>query len=118
MKTIVRLLDPQLQEPHVIAAMIQQYCRRLHRGAVTCDECKALEEYVTLKISHCRSGRHKTACLYCDSPCMSDAKRLQLKHVITWSLDRIGWREPSIMLKYHWMSACHRHQQLDALQDS
>ncbi len=91
-----------------MSGMIQQYCRRLHRGAVICEECQSLVNYIEQKIALCRSGKQKSACLQCTNTCLSDAQRLKLKHVMTWSVDRVGWKEPTMMIKYHWLSACRR----------
>ncbi|WP_413112054.1 nitrous oxide-stimulated promoter family protein [Thaumasiovibrio sp. DFM-14] len=108
MKTIMHFINPQYQEPLVVKKMVQQYCQRIHRGAVLCDDCQVLIGYIGKKIGACRSGEKKSCCLQCKKTCLSDAQRLKLKHIMTWSVERVGWREPSMMLKYHWLTSRQR----------
>nr|WP_159063682.1 nitrous oxide-stimulated promoter family protein [Thaumasiovibrio occultus] len=98
----MRLIEPHHQQPDVLIEMVQSYCSRVHRGAVTCADCQELAELITHKMINCQAGKEKKCCTQCDSRCFSDAQRLQLKHIKTWSIEKIGWKKPGMMLRYHW----------------
>ncbi|WP_332308711.1 nitrous oxide-stimulated promoter family protein [Photobacterium marinum] len=90
----------QQRELDTAKAMIRLYCKTLHRGAVICPECEGLIEYVESRVAACRLGEDKPNCLNCKSQCYHPAKRLQLTHVLRWSMPKFAWRRPWQALQF------------------
>lgn len=88
------------RELDTVTAMIRLYCKTLHRGAITCPECESLLAYVESRMVNCRISDEKPTCLQCQGHCYQSAKRLQIMHVVRWSLPRFMWRHPVKALQF------------------
>ena len=81
-------------------AMIRLYCKTLHRGAVVCPDCEELIAYVENRMENCRLGNEKPNCSQCQCHCYQPAKRLELAHVIRWTMPKFTWRNPVQALQF------------------
>jgi hypothetical protein len=100
--------SPQLskrlaRERDTMAAMIEVYCRGLHRSrAEPCPECCELLAYAERRIARCPFHDDKPPCAKCPIHCYQPRIREQIKAVMRYAGPRMILRHPVFALR-HWL---------------
>ena len=78
-------------EQRTVRRMIEIYCQHKHgnrdrEGTDTlCGECQELLDYAMLRLSHCKYGEDKPACVNCPIHCYKPDKRREIAQVMRHS---------------------------------
>ncbi len=90
------------REREVVTQMIAVYCRGNHgtaRGQL-CDECAALTEYASTRISRCPFMATKTFCSQCKVHCYAPAQRQAIKDVMRYAGPRMLLKHPAMTIHH------------------
>lgn len=92
------------REMKTVSQMIALYCEGNHEsdkrdqvsycGEAVCAECKALDEYATMRTQRCRNMATKTSCDQCENHCYSPAMREAVRAVMRYSGPRMLKKHP------------------------
>jgi len=80
--------------------MINLYCRKKHRTAQLCEECRLLMKYAIERLSKCPFGDDKGKCANCSIHCYKPDLRLKIKAVMRFSGPRMFLYHPIDLIKH------------------
>lgn len=96
------------REQRTVETMISLYCRRKHRsrnaagGDILCDDCKALADYATGRLTRCRIKRERgCTCQQCPVHCYSSDMRHRIREVMRTAGPLMLFMHPAMTLR-HW----------------
>lgn len=70
--------------------MIRLYCNRQHRsGRRLCNDCSRLNDYARERLSKCKFGDNKPACVDCTIHCYQAEMRAKIREVMRYSGPRM-----------------------------
>ena len=90
------------REREVVTQMISVYCRGNHgtaRGQL-CEDCTALTEYASTRISRCPFMATKTFCSQCRVHCYAPAQRQAIKDVMRYAGPRMLLHHPVMTVRH------------------
>ena len=87
-------------EKRTITAMIQIYCRSVHKSKRLCGRCRDLKEYALKRIDKCVYGVDKPACKHCPVHCYSPMMREEIKKVMQQAGPAMAFRHPVLSVKH------------------
>ena len=90
------------REREVVTQMISVYCHGNHgtaRGQL-CEDCRALTEYASTRISRCPFMATKTFCSQCRVHCYAPAQRQAIKDVMRYAGPRMLLHHPVMTVRH------------------
>lgn len=87
-------------EKIIVDHMISLYCRKKHKNKTLCDDCEALKNYATERLSKCPFGDEKGACKDCKVHCYNKDMRERIREVMRFSGPRMFIYHPLECVKY------------------
>lgn len=88
------------REKITVRHMIELWCHKHHNQSGLCEECKALLDYATARLEHCRFGNEKTKCHKCPVHCYKPEMRAKIREVMRYSGPRMILHHPVEALCY------------------
>lgn len=83
------------RELNTVKTMIRIYCKTNHKGKETpCNECSALEKYVTERIDNCPFNDDKPTCDTCTVHCYKKDKREEIRRIMRFAGPRMTYLHP------------------------
>jgi hypothetical protein len=81
-------------EKIIVDHMISLYCCKKHKNKTLCDDCEALKNYATERLSKCPFGDEKAACKDCKVHCYNKDMRERIREVMRFSGPRMFFYYP------------------------
>ncbi|WP_042454924.1 nitrous oxide-stimulated promoter family protein [Neobacillus dielmonensis] len=92
---------PNIQkEKEIVKEMIELYCRKNHHRDKLCKNCQDLKSYAVLRLSLCRYGEGKSACMYCHIHCFKTKYREEMRDVMSYSWPWMFLYHPFFSIKH------------------
>ena len=89
------------EERHTVGLMIALYCGAHHKTSGTlCDGCRALFDYASARLMHCRFGKDKPVCNKCRVHCYKPEMRERICEVMRYAGPRMLFRHPVAAVKH------------------
>ena len=88
------------QERATVQAMIQIYCRGLHKSEDLCEECSSLWDYAEERLSKCPFGIEKPTCQNCTVHCYKSEMRQQIREIMRYAGPRMIWHHPVMAIRH------------------
>jgi len=95
--------DPLQREKKTLLAMLEIYCRNLHRpqrGRRLCPECTELWEYARRRLDKCPFGPDKGPCSKCHIHCYKPQMRRRIQQVMRYSGPKMLTRHPVMAVRH------------------
>jgi hypothetical protein len=88
------------KEARTVEAMVRIWCADRHGGTALCEECAALLEYTSTRVSRCPHGEHKPACKDCAIHCFREPQRGDMQQVMRYAGPRMAKKHPLMALQH------------------
>lgn len=83
-----------------IEAMVNIYCRQLHKTDSMCIECKDFLNYANERLDRCPYGQQKPTCNKCPIHCYKPEKREQARTIMRYAGPRMLIHHPILAIKH------------------
>jgi hypothetical protein len=88
-------------EKKTVSAMVDLYCQGLHgKKQGLCGDCADLLDYSLSRLTHCKFGNKKPACVKCKIHCYNEEQRKKIRAIMRYSGPRLLFRHPVLTIRH------------------
>lgn len=88
------------QEKRIVAQMIRLFCKKKHRQADLCPDCREVLSYSMDRSDHCPFMKSKTFCSSCKVHCYRSEMRGKIRDIMRFSGPRMLLYHPVLAMSH------------------